>query len=149
MVYFFSHLENVSSLFRLAQGHRILFLNFFRPNYEETDDRIVKTVKDEFSDVASEIALHPLDENESSTLISNLLNIKGLPQSLKDQITGRAGGNPFFIEEVVRSLIDVSRRALRLTGMARYAAQSPSQQARISSSSSFPRTMTGREESFE
>ena len=38
--------------------------------------------------------------------ISNLLDIKMLPQSVKDQILDRAGGNPFFIEEVVHSLID-------------------------------------------
>jgi len=101
-----SSIELLSSLFRLAKGHRILFLNFFRPGYGETGDRVTKTVKEDFSDISTEIALHPLDENESSILISNLLNIKGLPQSLKGQITGRAGGNPFFIEEVVRSLID-------------------------------------------
>ena len=51
----------------------------------------MKTVKDEFADIYTEIIIQPLDENESATLISNLLNIKGLPQSLKDQITERAG----------------------------------------------------------
>ena len=58
------------------------------------------------SGIYTEIVIQPLDGKESATLISNLLNIRGLPQSLRDQITDRAGGNPFFIEEVVRSLID-------------------------------------------
>ena len=35
-----SSIELLSALFRLAQNHRILFLNFFRPNYEETGDRV-------------------------------------------------------------------------------------------------------------
>ncbi|MCU0847777.1 MAG: AAA family ATPase [Spirochaetes bacterium] len=101
-----SSIELLSSLFRLARTHRILFLNFFRPNYVETGDRVLKTLKEEFTDKYTEIPLQPLNTSESGMLISNLLDIKGLPQSLKDQITERAGGNPFFIEEVVRSLID-------------------------------------------
>ena len=40
------------------------------------------------------------------TLINNMLKIKGLQQAIVDQIIQRAGGNPFFIEEVVRSFID-------------------------------------------
>ncbi|MCU0847775.1 MAG: hypothetical protein MUD12_07790 [Spirochaetes bacterium] len=67
---------------------------------------MVKTLKEEFPDNYTEIIIKPLDGNESDTLISNLLNIRGIPQTLKDQITERAGGNPFFIEEVVRALID-------------------------------------------
>ena len=35
-----------------------------------------------------------------------MLNIKGLHHGVKTQIIERAGGNPFFIEEVVRALID-------------------------------------------
>ena len=40
------------------------------------------------------------------TLIHNMLKIKGLQHAVIDQIIQRAGGNPFFIEEVVRSFID-------------------------------------------
>ena len=42
----------------------------------------------------------------SETLINNMLQIKGLKHAIIDQIVERADGNPFFIEEVVRSLID-------------------------------------------
>jgi tetratricopeptide (TPR) repeat protein len=35
-----------------------------------------------------------------------MLNLRGLPHGVRDQIVKRAGGNPFFIEEVVRSFID-------------------------------------------
>ncbi len=53
-----------------------------------------------------ELVLQPLDSQSSETLINNMLNIKGLHHGVKAQIIERAGGNPFFIEEVVRALID-------------------------------------------
>ena len=37
---------------------------------------------------------------------TNLLRIKGLPHSVRERYLTKAGGNPYFIEEVVRSLID-------------------------------------------
>ena len=53
-----------------------------------------------------ELVLQPLDIQCSESLINNMLNIKGLHHGVKTRIIERAGGNPFFIEEVVRSLID-------------------------------------------
>jgi len=53
-----------------------------------------------------EIELQPLNEHMSERLINNMLNISGLPHGIRDRIVVRSGGNPFFIEEVVRSFID-------------------------------------------
>ncbi len=61
-------------------------------------------------DVTSEahetIEIQSLEKQDGEALINNMLEIKGLPFSIKEQILDRAGGNPFFIEEVVHSLID-------------------------------------------
>ena len=101
-----SSIELMEFLFRLAAKERIVFINVFRPGYAETGDRITKTIQEEYPDKYTEIALQPLDEKQTEILITNLLNIKGFPHRLKDQIIERAGGNPYFIEEVVRSFID-------------------------------------------
>ena len=53
-----------------------------------------------------ELNIQPLDQQAGEALIENLTNIRGLPYTLRQQIVERSGGNPFFIEEVVRSLID-------------------------------------------
>ncbi|MEJ2098204.1 MAG: hypothetical protein P8Y38_14060, partial [Deltaproteobacteria bacterium] len=53
-----------------------------------------------------EIVLEPLNKKMSETLITNVLNINVLRHDIIRQIVQRAGGNPFFIEEVARSLID-------------------------------------------
>jgi predicted ATPase len=38
--------------------------------------------------------------------VSNLLQIESLPADARDQILAKAEGNPFFVEEVIRMLID-------------------------------------------
>jgi hypothetical protein len=101
-----SSIELLESLLRLAETRRILFINVFRPNHPETGDRIIKTIKETLPVYYVEIHLQPLSEQMGETLINNMLNIKGLQQAVVDQIIQRAGGNPFFIEEVVRSFID-------------------------------------------
>jgi class 3 adenylate cyclase/tetratricopeptide (TPR) repeat protein len=101
-----SSLELIEALFRLVEEYRILFILVFRPGYADTGERIIKSIEENYPSHWTRIDLEPLNESESETLLSNLLRIKGLPLNIRDQILQRAGGNPFFIEEVVRSLID-------------------------------------------
>jgi class 3 adenylate cyclase/tetratricopeptide (TPR) repeat protein len=101
-----SSIELMESLFRLAETNRILFINVFRPGYRETGDRIAETVKEKLPVYSLEIVLEPLNEKMSEALITNMLNISGPRHAVIEKVTQRAGGNPFFIEEVVRSLID-------------------------------------------
>ena len=101
-----SSIDMLESLFRLAETQRILFINVFRPNYPETSDKIIQTLKENLSVYYVEITPKPLTEEMSETLINNMLNIRGLSHAIIDQIIQRSGGNPFFIEEVVRSFID-------------------------------------------
>jgi predicted ATPase len=101
-----SSIELLESLFRLSEARRILFINVFRPYHQDTGDRIVETLNKHCSKYYVEIALQPLNEQNSEALINNMLNIKGLQHTMVAQIIQRAGGNPFFIEEVVRSFID-------------------------------------------
>ncbi|MGD2187574.1 MAG: hypothetical protein PVI71_15695, partial [Desulfobacterales bacterium] len=72
----------------------------------ETGERILKRIKEKLGVYHVEIVLQPLDDRMSEALINNMLNIRSLPGAVRDQILKRAGGNPFFIEEVVRSFID-------------------------------------------
>jgi len=101
-----SSIELLESLFRLAETNRVLFINVFRPNHPETGDRMVESLKENLSEYYVQIKLEPLTEQMSETLIDNMLNIKGLQYGIKNRIVQQAGGNPFFIEEVVRSFID-------------------------------------------
>jgi predicted ATPase len=51
-----------------------------------------------------EIRLEPLSAEETEQLASILLERAGLPADLKREVAQHAEGNPFYVEEVVRSL---------------------------------------------
>jgi class 3 adenylate cyclase/tetratricopeptide (TPR) repeat protein len=95
-----SSLALLQSLYRLTEKNRLLFVNVFRPGYLEAEGTKTTAMAHET------IEIQPLAKTDSEALIHNMIEIKGLSFSLKEQILNRAGGNPFFIEEVVRSLID-------------------------------------------
>jgi predicted ATPase/class 3 adenylate cyclase len=52
------------------------------------------------------IALEALSREESGELVSELLHSSEIPEALYHTILSRAEGNPFFVEEIVRMLID-------------------------------------------
>ena len=60
----------------------------------------------EFADHYTEIQLMPLSDADSSQLIDNLLDIENMPARLHELMVAKADGNPFFLEEVIRTLID-------------------------------------------
>jgi class 3 adenylate cyclase/tetratricopeptide (TPR) repeat protein len=57
----------------------------------------------------SSISLEPLTDAESDRLVTLLLSVEDLPASVHQRILDRAEGNPFFLEEVIRHLIDDGR----------------------------------------
>ncbi len=101
-----SSIEMLESFFRLAENNPILFINVLRPNYKETGERVMETADIRHAGFHTKIYLEPLDEKECDTLIRNLVKVDEFPSGISTAITKRTGGNPFFIEEVVRSYFD-------------------------------------------
>jgi predicted ATPase/class 3 adenylate cyclase len=62
------------------------------------------------------LQLEPLSEGESTSLICSLLKMADLPAELRDLIVARADGNPFYVEELLRSLIDSGALVLEANG---------------------------------
>lgn len=52
-----------------------------------------------------DVKLAPLTPQDSALLVANLAGSLNLPLELRDRIQLKTGGNPFFIEEIIRSLI--------------------------------------------
>jgi predicted ATPase len=86
--------------------------------------RLIAGVRELFGDALLEIKLDPLSGPETRALVANLLHVESLPQQTRDHILTKAEGNPFFVEEVIRMLIDrgaIDRRDDRWIATARVA----------------------------
>ena len=74
-----------------------LVLITYRPEYQGALSRIPG---------AQTIALRPLTDAHTLALTAELLGTGSSTDELAAQITGRAAGNPFFVEEIVRDLAE-------------------------------------------
>lgn len=88
-------------------------LNYIGRNIE--DKQLLLTLvyrplkkKEEFIEKkwTTELSLKELSKEESIELVKILLNIKNIPDELKKIIIEKSQGNPFYIEELVKSLIE-------------------------------------------
>ncbi len=62
---------------------------------------------------ATSMTLTPLPPEDSARLVSMLLAVDELPAEILERVLGRAEGNPFFLEETVRMLVEQGRLARR------------------------------------
>src|SRR5262245_58601666 len=62
----------------------------------------------------TELTLAPLPSDQSERLVENLLQLADLPPAIRARILDQSEGNPFFVEEIIRSLIE--QEALRREG---------------------------------
>ncbi len=94
------------NLIDLSKNQPILFLCMLRPDKQAASWETVQNIQKKIPDSFHTILLEPLTAEQIRHLLSNLLGIKELPNRIQDLIERRAQGNPFFIEEIIRSLID-------------------------------------------
>jgi class 3 adenylate cyclase len=99
-------LEVLRQLVPLAARLRILFIGALRAETDSPGWALLEQTREVYGDAFTEIRVDPLDDGNSRTLIANLLEIESLPDAVRDAIMARAEGNPFFVEEVVRMLIE-------------------------------------------
>ena len=84
----------------------LLLLCTSRPDRDAPGWGVVTRARDLAGDALCEVVLAPLSSEESQELVRRLLEIESLPSSLRRLILTRAAGNPLFVEEVIRMLID-------------------------------------------
>lgn len=85
----------------------LLILVVSRPERDNSAARLRELCARDFASQYSEIRLTPLSAVDSAQLIHSLLETDSLPSRLRELIVQKADGNPFFLEEVLRTLIDM------------------------------------------
>jgi adenylate cyclase len=100
-------------------GHRILLVLTHRPEFEPPLGT---------RPFFTSIDLRQLSGEESAAIASGLLGDGGLPSELATLLFGKSEGNPFFLEEVTRSLVGraSSARAGTATSSLRHSTRSTS-----------------------
>ncbi|MBU1879865.1 MAG: tetratricopeptide repeat protein, partial [Chloroflexi bacterium] len=98
-----SSVELLEHLLPLTSSAPLLLVCVFRPEGEPACQRIVAAAE-RHHHIA--LTLEPLSAGESEALVRNLLHVEGLPPSLRESVLSRAEGNPFYVEEILRVLID-------------------------------------------
>ncbi|MBW2722742.1 MAG: AAA family ATPase [Deltaproteobacteria bacterium] len=108
-----SSIELIESLYRLAEENPILFVNAFRPGFAESSGRLLAFIREQMPAHQIELELQPLDSGAARTMVKNLFRGGDVPQTTRRVIEERAHGNPFYMEEVVRSLVDTGAVEIR------------------------------------
>jgi ABC-type oligopeptide transport system substrate-binding subunit/class 3 adenylate cyclase len=98
--------ELLEKLLPLTERAPLLIVCIFRPVREHRSWRLRERAARDYGQRYTGLWLEPLSADESERLVGNLLWLEQLPGRFKDHILERAEGNPFFLEEVLRSLID-------------------------------------------
>jgi class 3 adenylate cyclase/tetratricopeptide (TPR) repeat protein len=94
-------------LFNLVEEAPILFLCAFRLDREAPAWKIRQEADLNYPHRYIEINLKTLSQQESQNLIDNLLSYTNLPSTLQSAIMEKSEGNPFFVEQIVQSLIEI------------------------------------------
>ncbi|MDX1615307.1 MAG: adenylate/guanylate cyclase domain-containing protein [Candidatus Promineifilaceae bacterium] len=99
-------LELLRSLLPLVKQAPLLIVVAFRPRQGEPAWSFHQTAAGEYPQRYRPIRLQPLPEEEAQTLISSLLTVDDLPPAVRRDILQKCDGNPFYVEEIIRSLLD-------------------------------------------
>ena len=93
-------------LLPLVETEAILFIFVFRPERNKGCWELKAKVAAEYASRAVEITLTGLSRDDSEQLLRNLVPVSQWPAGSIDLILNRAEGNPLYLEEVLRSLIN-------------------------------------------
>ncbi len=99
-------LELVGRLLALAESCQLLLVLVYRPRRDDGSWKVRERAERDHPHLHQTIDLSPLDDSDARLLIAELLAVDGLPEDVRVLVLDRSAGNPYFLEEVVRSMID-------------------------------------------
>ncbi len=100
-----SSLQLLDHIAGVVTGAPLLLLCTAR-NEQSRPLRLLETIQTRYPNHSLRIELNPLDREKSNELVKRLLNIEDVSPEVRDLMIKRAEGNPFYIEELLRSLLD-------------------------------------------
>src|SRR5215218_5670822 len=99
-------LDLLLSVAGLVEELPLMIVCLLRPDKDAPSWSATEMARSQLGERYTEVVLEPLDAAQAQELLGNLLYVEDLPESVRNLILEKAEGNPFFVEEVIRSLID-------------------------------------------
>ena len=96
-----SFIELLGTLLK-RQSDSILFVCVYRPSFNFFDGQNPEIL----DNVYQEIRLQELSALDAQAMLKSLLKSEDIPTELTDFVGNKAEGNPFYLEEVINSLIE-------------------------------------------
>ena len=93
----------------LNKEQPIVFICMSRPDKTAAGWDSINDMKGKLGSEFHLIEIEPLQATQTETLLNNLLDANELPKPIRDLIVSKGEGNPFFIEEIIRSLIETKQ----------------------------------------
>jgi class 3 adenylate cyclase/tetratricopeptide (TPR) repeat protein len=102
-----SSLELLIHIFSLVDRGRLAIIGISRSRRDPSElwDKLAPALEN-FRERMIEVSLRPLADDASRHLVDELLGGSSLPDALIAEILDKSEGNPFFLEEVLRTLIE-------------------------------------------
>jgi len=99
-------LDLIGALMETLPSVPLLILCVYRPQESQADGQLASLARHRCPQHFTELRLQALTEDQSRQLVVSLLAVDALPPPMRQLITEKAEGNPLFLEEIVRTLID-------------------------------------------
>jgi tetratricopeptide (TPR) repeat protein len=96
----------IEYLLPLIERVPLLLVLVYRPERQRRCWQIHQRIQAEYAKCSRVVWLEPLDQADSQALLDNLVPLERWPAEVRSQILERAEGNPLYLEEILRSLID-------------------------------------------
>jgi ABC-type oligopeptide transport system substrate-binding subunit/class 3 adenylate cyclase len=93
-------------LLALAEGAPILLAISQRPETDHASWLLKEKAAREYRHLFRELTLQPLEPSSENELLTSLAGNRPLPPAVIDGLLRYAEGNPFYLEQLLRSLID-------------------------------------------
>jgi len=103
----------------LVKKRPILILGLYRPDPDTAADRFRQVIDERYRDAYQEIRLAPLRHSDSLNLVRNLMRTGDSSIQGWEAVIEKSEGNPFFLEEVIRSFRDIFEVCPSFTGAGR------------------------------
>ena len=97
------------NLVDLSSSQPLLFICISRPDKAAASWESINKMEQKLGNRFHSILLEPLPVEQTDILLTNLLGMKDLTKNLRNLIVEKSQGNPFFIEELIRSLIETKQ----------------------------------------